>query len=194
MQYNIIWTGVEYHSIENCLVNINNDGSVTRSVINGLYEGKIYKVEYTIYADREWNTKEVRIYARHSNKEQQVILVSDRKGHWIMNGENAETLKGCIDVDIPVTPFTNTLPVKRLLIEENEEAEISVVYLDMLEWNIRPVKQLYRRISAGIYHYENIPNDFEADISTDENGFVVDYPQLFKRSAIIQSNYQVVVQ
>ena len=49
--------------------------------------------------------------------------------------------------------------------------------------------QVYKRISEEKYHYENIPNDFEADITVDENGLVVDYPSLFTRTEILQSSY-----
>jgi hypothetical protein len=51
---------------------------------------------------------------------------------------------------------------------------------------IKPVNQKYTRLSGNEYHYENIPNDFEATIQTDEFGFVVDYPGLFVRTAAVR--------
>jgi hypothetical protein len=52
-----------------------------------------------------------------------------------------------------------------------------------MEDKITSLKQKYTRLSKDTYHYENIPNDFEAEIKVDENGFVIDYPQLFNRTA-----------
>lgn len=189
MQTNIIWTGIEYNSVENCLINITGRGTTIRSVITGLYDNKIYIIEYEIHTNAHWETTLVEIYARHSNREQQIILSSNTNGDWLMNGEKNPAFTGCIDVDIPLTPFTNTLPVNRLHLKDNEEKQINVIYLDMLEWNVRTVQQRYIKRSANIYHYENIPNDFEADIEIDEHGFIKNYPSLFKRSAALSSSY-----
>jgi hypothetical protein len=59
----------------------------------------------------------------------------------------------------------------------------------MLNNKISPVKQKYVRLSPSVYHYENIPNDFETDIQVDESNFVVDYPQLFVRTAELPSDF-----
>ena len=67
---------------------------------------------------------------------------------------------------------------------------IQVIYLDLLEQKITPVKQKYTRLSKTEYHYENVPNDFEAKIEVDELGFVVDYPSLFVRSSKLNTNYR----
>jgi hypothetical protein len=64
-----------------------------------------------------------------------------------------------------------------------------VIYLDLLEQRFSPVKQKYIRLSDIFYHYENIPNDFEAKIEVDEQGFVVDYPELFVRTDKLEANY-----
>jgi hypothetical protein len=69
---------------------------------------------------------------------------------------------------------------------DGQEKEINVIYIDLLEDSIKKVKQKYRRISAEVYHYENVPNDFEAEITVDGAGFVIDYPQLFTRKASIK--------
>jgi uncharacterized protein len=191
MQTNIIWAGIEYHSTENCLINTTDRGTTIQSVITGLYEGKIYKVEYEILVNSHWQTTQVEIYARHSNRELEIILNGNSSGEWHMNGERTYEFNGCLDVDIPVTPFTNTLPINRLQLKENETKEVSVIYLDMLAFDVRTVKQLYRKVSAHAYQYENIPKDFEAEIKVDDKGLVIDYPQLFQRSACMESAYRI---
>ena len=107
----------------------------------------------------------------------------------MMDGQEARQFKGCIDVDIPLTPFTNTLPIRRLHWDDDDAHEIQVIYCDVLDQQIQPVRQKYIRRSGSLYHYENIPNDFEADITVDEHGLVVDYPALFVRTAALETNY-----
>jgi uncharacterized protein len=54
-----------------------------------------------------------------------------------------------------------------------------------------PVQQKYTRLSPTNYKYENVPNDFESVIAVDDLGLVVEYPGLFKRAHITESNYQL---
>jgi len=190
MQTNLLWTGREYYSLENCLVNTTDIGSEIESTIIGRYDEQIYKVEYKIITNEYWETSRVDIQWRHTNQREQVVFFeSDTKGNWTMNGQPAHKFKGCIDVDIPLTPFTNTLPINRLKLKQDQEHQIQVIYLDLLAQQIMPVRQKYIRLSDKEYHYENVPNDFEAKIEVDESGFVVDYPSLFVRTAKLMSDY-----
>jgi uncharacterized protein len=189
MQTNILWTGREYHSVENCLVSVSDAGVEAASTILGTYQQKIYKVEYLLRANQNWETTFLEIRSRRSDYNQLFQLESDCMGSWKLNGENAEELKGCIDVDIPLTPFTNTLPINRLHLSPNNAEEIQVVYCDLLEGRIKSVRQKYTSISKTQYHYQNIPNDFEAIIVVDGDGFVVDYPSLFVRTAAVKAQY-----
>lgn len=190
MQINLLWTGREYYSLENCLVNTTDSGSDINSVIIGEYQGKIYKVEYQIKTNADWETVFVELHSRHSNQQQHLIFEGDGKGNWIANGRQADEFKNCIDVDIPLTPFTNTLPIKRLRLMKDSAQEVQVIYLDLLEQQIKAVRQKYIRLSSTTYHYENVPNDFEAAIQVDDHGFVVDYPSLFVRTAALITSYR----
>ena len=189
MQVNILWTGREYYSLENCLVKSFETGSEIESTIVGKYKEKIYKITYKIRTNQDWETTFLEIYCQHNNQITQLQLEGDGNGNWKMNGNQAVQFNGCTDVDIPLTPFTNTLPINRLRLKQGEESEINVIYLDLLAQRIIPVTQKYVCLSKTKYHYENVPNDFEADIDVDGQGFVVDYPLLFKRSSRLESDY-----
>jgi uncharacterized protein len=191
MQTNLLWSGREYYSLENCLADITPDGLIVNSTIIGYYEEKIYRVEYLIKTNEFWETTYLEIDSRHDNKTQSVKLNGDGKGNWISDGKPADQFKGCLDIDIPLTPFTNTLPIRRLNLSDSQTQEIEVIYCDLLEESIKAVRQKYTRISATSYHYENVPNDFEATIQVDDAGFVVDYPSLFVRTAALNSHYNL---
>jgi uncharacterized protein len=184
MRINILWKGREYESLENCLVETSSAGTAINSLIVGCYEGKIYKVEYCIKTNPDWQTVFLEINSRHNDQVQHIKLESDGKGNWMHNDKKADQFSGCIDVDIPLTPFTNTLPIRRLTLNKGQSTEIRVIYCDLLEKEIKAVAQKYTCLSPTEYHYENIPNDFEATIQTDGSGFVVDYPSLFVRMAV----------
>jgi hypothetical protein len=189
MQTNILWKGREYYSLENCLMTTTEKGSEINSVIIGSYQEKIFRVEYLIKTNLYWETLFFEIKSQHSDNTNYLRFESDGKGNWIADGKPVEQFNGCIDIDIPLTPFTNTLPINRLKMAKKEESQIQVLYLDLLEQETKPVRQKYTRLSKTKYHYENVPNDFEAVIKVDELGLVVDYPTLFVRKARLKSNY-----
>jgi len=188
MQTNILWSGIEYHSMENCIVDVQSNGIAIHSVLLGFYQHKIYQVDYTLQLDRHWNVYSCHMQVQLENKKQTMDL-NKKENKWFVNGTYHPEFDGCLDVDIPLTPLTNSLPINRLRLETHQEYEIDVLYIDVLEQEIKHVKQKYKRLSDQVYHYENIPNDFEADIQVDTHGFVIDYPQLFKQTASVQSHY-----
>ncbi len=189
MQTNLLWEGKEYYSLENCLVDDTVDGLKACSSIVGYYNDKIYRVEYTVETNKLCETTFVEIKCQHNNIIQHYKFYGDGKGNWTDKGKPLDDFTGCIDVDIPLTPFTNTLPIKRLILPEGETKEINVIYFDLLDESIKAVRQRYTHLANNAYQYQNVPNDFEATIQVDDSGYVVDYPALFIRKAAHTTSY-----
>jgi uncharacterized protein len=107
---------------------------------------------------------------------------------WIdAGGVPLPELSGCTDVDIMITPFTNTLPIKRLHLKPAEAREIAVVYIGLPGLVVSKFEQRYTCLSSGedgsVYRYENVKSDFRADLLVDTDGLVVDYPNIFVMDA-----------
>src|SRR4051794_33404709 len=107
MQTNILWTGLEYYSLENCLINNTAFGKEITSTIIGEYGKKLYLVEYCIRTNQNWETIFLDVSSRHSNHIQNISFEGDGKGNWSHKGAPLTQYKGCIDIDISLTPFTN---------------------------------------------------------------------------------------
>ena len=189
MQKNILWTGVEYHSLKNCILITTGKGSEAASTIIGTYGETIYKADYEIRTNKKWGTVFFEIKTQLNNKTATINYKSDGKGNWLKNGKAVKILNGCIDIDFSLTPFTNTLAINWLKLSEKKEQVIKVLYVDILGRQTKAVKQKYTRLSKTGYKYENVPNDFQAILSVDELGLMVKYPGLFKRTGIVKSNY-----
>ncbi|MEZ5648695.1 MAG: putative glycolipid-binding domain-containing protein, partial [Alphaproteobacteria bacterium] len=109
--------------------------------------------------------------------------IADGEGQWKdQNGILVSELDGCIDIDISATPFTNTLPIRRLNLKQGEAADLSVVYIAVPELAPRKVRQRYTCLEPGkIYRYEGLDSGFAAEITVDDDGLVIDYPGIFRR-------------
>jgi hypothetical protein len=88
---------------------------------------------------------------------------------------------GCIDPDISMTPFTNTLAIRRLGLKAGEAADIKVAYVLVPELSLRAAAQRYTRLAERLWRFDGLDIDFTADLMVDEGGFVVEYPGLFRR-------------
>ena len=138
-----------------------------------------FGLSYRLRLDALWRTKDVvlRTTAGHV-----LHLESDGQGHWQENGKVRPDLQGCIDVDIQATPLTNTLPIRRLGLENGQGMDIRLCYITVPDLTVSPASQRYTALDAGsLYRFESLESGFTADLPVDEDGFVLDYPGLFKR-------------
>jgi hypothetical protein len=188
MQASLLWTGREYYSLENCLITSNDFGNEINSTIVGLYQNKIYTAEYHIQTDNNWLTNSLKLNYQINNKQCRLELERNVNNEWILNNKSMDEFDDCLYVDISITPFTNTLPVNSLGLSSNEQQKIKVIYINVFVEQVRAVEQMYQRLPNTRYLYQNVPNNFEAEIEFDEFGFVVDYPYLFERTAAIKFN------
>jgi hypothetical protein len=108
-------------------------------------------------------------------------LLHDGQGAWNDGRAVIPQLAGCVDVDFEMTPFTNTLPIRRADLKVGESRRFSIVYIPAE--TLRPFvdKQIYTRLADRLYQYDAADASFSAEITVDETGLVLDYPGLFER-------------
>src|SRR3989442_276922 len=93
-------------------------------------------------------------------------------------------LDGALDVDLTATPFTNTLPIRRLGLAAGRTAEILTVYVRVPELSVEADRQRYTCLEPmRRYRFESVDGDFTRDLEEDAHGLVVVYPGLFRRVA-----------
>jgi hypothetical protein len=113
----------------------------------------------------------------------QIDLRGDGAGRWTEGSTSPlPALNGAIDVDLSATPFTNTLPIRRLNLRSGESRDTMVVYVEVPSLAITTAPQRYTCIEPGRrYRFQSLHSGFVRDIDIDERGLVTEYPGLFKR-------------
>ncbi|UPK66804.1 putative glycolipid-binding domain-containing protein [Chitinophaga filiformis] len=184
----IIWKGTYYNTLEYLHLQSDNAHDV-RGYITGLVNDLPLHVSYHITANAAWETTGVLIRAHdHIQKE---LQFTRENGEWHDKlGTIHEIFSPCADIDISITPFTNTLAVNRLQLAEGESQEITVLYFDLPAMDVKPVKQRYTRLADRLYRYESLWSGFTADLEVDEHGIARDYPGIWVREwpASVQSS------
>jgi uncharacterized protein len=111
-------------------------------------------------------------------------LFANGTGEWRgAAGHLRPEFEGCIDIDFTATPFTDTLPIRRLEWHIGTAHNISVVYITHPALTLSVAKQTYTCLAkdsrGARYHFKM--DDFEQEITVDAVGFVTDYRELFER-------------
>jgi uncharacterized protein len=172
------WSG---EGIEHLVLDERPGEIVAEAVIIGTAGDEAIAARYQIRCDAQWRVRKAEIAQIGDGRA--VELASDGAGNW-RDGSNAAMpqLAGAIDVDISITPFTNTLPIRRLNLQEGQGAEIVAVYIQVPGLAITIDRQRYTCLESGRrYRYESVDSDFTRDIEVDAHGLVVTYPGLFRR-------------
>jgi uncharacterized protein len=181
----IIWSNQADIGLEHFYLRQGDDDITADGMVIGVEENVAFRILYQISCDFRWHVRKVVIKSLDEN-EQTIGLLSDGFGNWTNeSGQLMSELEGCLDVDITATPFTNTLPIRRLDLTPGESAEIKVVYFTIPEMQVRVDPQRYMCLEVnnakGKYEFESLDSGFTAVISVDRDGLVEDYPGLFKR-------------
>ncbi|WP_244817212.1 putative glycolipid-binding domain-containing protein [Caballeronia sp. Lep1P3] len=181
------WSQRDGAGLEYVALDARPDAVVIESTIVGESEADAFGAMYRIECDARWQVTRLAVKLAGGA----AIDLTRKDGDngaahaWTdASGAPQEGLRGCIDVDISATPFTNTLPIRRLQLQPGERRVIRVVYVHVPAMNVRAVEQAYTCLDAdGRYRFEGLDTGFSAEITVDQDGLVVDYPGLFKRIA-----------
>ena len=142
------------------------------------------RVEYQIRCDRSWVTRSVRVSLTRGVESRELNLVTDDQHRWWNEGDELAQVAGCLDIDISITPSTNTLPIRRLALRPGESRDVNAAWVRFPELTVEPLPQRYVRTDKGRYRYASRGGEFTADIDVDEMGIVVHYPPLWERVAV----------
>ena len=171
-----VGTGLEHLDLRRA-----GEDMVADGVIVGGRDAPPYGVRYRIVCDGGWRTRRLDIETTDGRA---LRLVSDGAGKWsTADGAPRPDLDGCIDVDLAGSPFTNTLPIRRLDLSPSDGGrELRMVYVPFATFAATIDEQRYRCLEPGaLYRYEAVDRSFAADLPVDGDGLVIDYPTLFVR-------------
>src|SRR5215472_13406390 len=91
-----------------------------------------FAARYHIICDPAWRVR--RLVVELIGDDRVLQLSSDGQGHWLDARANPlPELDEAIDVDLSISPFTNTLPIRRLDIQTGQSVEIAAAYIRVPE-------------------------------------------------------------
>ena len=165
-----VWERWDGHGMERVGVTVGPEGVFADS---DLLTPDNVRAHFRIRCDAHWRTRHVEVRVL-GEPHRALRLEADGEGHWVDHPE----LDGCIDVDIYPSPFTNTLPIRRI----GEGAETTAAWVQIPELTVEPLRQRYTPLPGGTrWRYEALGSGFSTEFEVDEDGLLLDYPELARR-------------
>lgn len=166
-------TGIEH------LVLRQDSGGISAESVAVSADNAPFAVHYRIACGPDWRTKEVEVGLVGGAR---FLLRTDGIGNWSKDGVAIPELTGALDPDLTVSPFTNTLPIRRLRLRSGESVEIAAAFIEFPELTIVKSPQRYTCLDEGRrYLYESLRSGFRREIEVDGEGLVIVYPDFWQR-------------
>jgi hypothetical protein len=163
------------------------NGHEFEGATSAVEDGEAWAVEYTIAVDASWMTRSVQVVGRSASGRRELRLELADAGGWLVNGTPASDLRGCIDVDLESSSFTNALPVHRLGLEVGQAADAPAVYVRALDLAVERLEQRYVRIEDERlferYDYSAPRFGYAGQLAYDSAGLILEYPGIAERVA-----------
>jgi uncharacterized protein len=179
----LLWQAADGIGLEHVLLTEDSKGVSVESNVIGIEENRPFCLHYQVQCDGRYQVRSVEAQVVGGSS---LSLWTDGHGHWFdAQKQPITSIFGCVDVDITATPFTNTLPIRRVAWEVGEQQKFLMAYILAPTLEIYADQQHYtclvRRDSGSIFLFESMSTGFTAQIVVDADGLVVDYSGLFKR-------------
>ena len=138
------------------------------------HEGAPCRLEYLVVTDERFHTRRGSVEGWVGERNLS-IEVAARDGRWTLSGTECAEVEGAVDLDLNFSPSTNLLPIRRLRLEVGQEAPVRSAWLRFPDFDLKPLEQIYRRVSESRYFYRS-DSGFEAELEVSPAGFVSIYP------------------
>jgi hypothetical protein len=107
-------------------------------------------------------------------------LLRTRDGQWLVNDMARPDLAGASDVDIGASPSTNALPIRRFRLAVGHSQDLLAAWVQFPSLTVGPAHQRYTRLSEHRYRYESLHSGYQAEITVQNDGIVVQYDNIWR--------------
>ncbi len=141
-----------------------------------------FSASYDLVTDENGATKRLSLRTTTSVGERHASLARDNENYWLVDAGGSHvraTFAGALDVDVVLSPFFNTLPIRRFGLQHAmEEVQVPVVYVRLPDLLVQEANLVYSSAADGISVLSPVSS---ATVTVDEDGFLLDYPGLAQR-------------
>ncbi|ATL71401.1 putative glycolipid-binding domain-containing protein [Nocardia terpenica] len=141
-----------------------------------------FSASYDLVTDESGQTKRLSLRSTVASGERHASIARDEENYWLIDAGGTHvrsTFGGAQDVDVVLSPFFNTLPIRRYgLAHSAGEMQVPVVYVRLPDLLVQEASLTYSSGPHGIHVLSPVSS---ATVTPDPDGFLLDYPGLAER-------------
>lgn len=138
------------------------------------------RVEYVLRVAPTWHVRQFLLF--RDLDEPDLWLAIDARHRWgEINGLYRSEFDGCEDIELDCTPFTATIPIRRLALNVGGSADIDVISIDVETLAAVRLPVRYERLGERRFRRTALPVGDVREFDVDEFGVVVDEAGRFRR-------------
>lgn len=178
----IFWRRLDTDGLERLSVVEGDTGIFAKGTILTT-EGGGCHVGHEWHLDSNWSVLSVAVSREGADGQKALRL--DRTGNrWKVDGQTRPDLDRASEVDLSLTPFCNTLALRRLMGADGNTIVLDTAYIDGVALSVVRSRQAYDRLGNRCFRYRDpgLAKGFEAMLDVDDFGFITRYEGLFERA------------
>ncbi|MFI5778618.1 putative glycolipid-binding domain-containing protein [Nocardia sp. NPDC051570] len=153
-----------------------------RIIAGGCEDHPAFSASYDLITDENGMTKRLSLRSTVAAGERHASIARDQENYWLIDAGGTHvrsTFGGALDVDVVLSPFFNTLPIRRYgLAHATEDVHVPVVYVRLPDLLVQEASLTYSSGPDGIHVLSPVST---ATVTVDPDGFLLDYPGLAER-------------
>ncbi len=180
----LTWRAHDATRMESVRVQLNGNRirAAGRMIGGASGEHPAFSASYDLVTDENGVTKRLSLRTTTAAGERHASIARDEENYWLVDaGGNhvRSTFAGALDVDVVLSPFFNTLPIRRYDLQHAvEDVQVPVVYVRLPDLLVQEATLIYSSAADGISVLSPVSS---ATVTVDADGFLLDYPGLAER-------------
>lgn len=177
----VFWKRLGEPGQEVCTIDTQGGLGLT-GMVTADFDGQPAAVAYRVAADAASGvTRTADVTMQWAGAVRTLSLRHDDDGRWWVNARHEPTLDNLEDVDLGVTPATNTLPIRRLGLAVGASDTTTAAWVRFPALTVTPLAQRYTRQAGDRYVYESLASGYRALLTVDADGVVQHYEGAWRR-------------
>ncbi|WP_268240928.1 putative glycolipid-binding domain-containing protein [Nocardia camponoti] len=180
----LTWRAHDNSRMESVRVTVNGNRirAAGRLIGSASEEHPAFSASYDLVTDEAGATRRLSLRTTTAAGERHASIQRDEENYWLVDAGGSHvraTFGGAVDVDVVLSPFFNTLPIRRFGLQNAVgDVQVPVVYVRLPELLVQEAELTYSSAADGINVLSPVSS---ATLRVDAEGFVLDYPGLAER-------------
>jgi uncharacterized protein len=140
LKHVVVWKNLLLNGVDYCALLHTTEGWLLKGTVVGvLKDQQPLLASYEIQCDENWLTHRVQVDRTLGNDVKTLSLSVESRSVWRSSGQELPGVRGCDDVDLALTPATNTLPIRRLNLQLGCSESVIAAWVKFPELTVQPL-------------------------------------------------------